>query len=413
MRCTGASRMAGKTRQLTGRVADRVASVAAGEKGLTIEEVTKKETSDGVEARSVSARIRTVEDLLAHIDADMEQFEIAASEATKWEGLTADKATGKPVVTELHRVHVRLRPRQAGVREAVEAMIAGAATSGRIGVPKCKRRRVSVDRLWQILVVADTHFAKYAWHRTSGGGDYDIDHADSLVRGAGDQLLDAGDKQRPSRRTIAFLGDLFHYDTPDAKTTRGTQLERDGRLEKMIETGSAALTHLVERSAETCQTDVVVVPGNHDETMTAWFRLLLATHFRRDKRVQIHDAYTHRQYLEHAGNLVGFAHGDKARNRLPSLMALEMPDAWSRCRYREVHTGHLHKQAAKVRRVIDTDGIDTVDGVVVRIAPALCPPDDWHSQEGYIGSRQAMETWFYSSGGGLAGMLVAGGGRAA
>jgi hypothetical protein len=89
-----------------------------------------------------------------------------------------------------------------------------------------------------------------------------------------------------------------------------------------------------------------------------------------------------------------------------------VPDAWSRCRYREFHTGHLHKQAARMRRVIDTDGIDTVDGVVVRIAPALCPPDDWHSQEGYLGSRQAMETWFYAPGGGLAGMLVAGAARA-
>jgi hypothetical protein len=86
---------------------------------------------------------------------------------------------------------------------------------------------------------------------------------------------------------------------------------------------------------------------------------------------------------------------------------LEVPAAWSRCRYREIHTGHLHKQAARMRRVVDTDGIDTVDGVVVRIAPAICPPDDWHSQEGYIGSRQAMETWFYDAAGGLAGMLVA------
>lgn len=395
-------------------VTAKLATSIKADKGLTIEEVTKKDTEDGVEARSVSARIRTVDDLLRHIKADMERFEVATSEATKWEGLTADKATGEPVVTELHRVHVRLRPRQGpGVREAVEAMIAGAAKSGRIGKPKAKARGSRREGVWQVLVVADPHFGKYAWSKTTGGDDYDLDHADRLVRAAGMGLIDAGDRQEPVRRTIAFLGDVFHYDTPDAKTTRGTQLERDGRLEKMIETGSAASVSLIERSSETCPTDVVCVPGNHDETMTAWFRLLLATHFNADKRVAVHQHYTHRQYLEHTGNLVGFTHGDKARNRLPALMALEVPDAWSRCRYREIHTAHLHKQAAKFRRVIDADGIDTVDGVVVRIAPALCPPDDWHSQEGYIGSRQAMETWFYAPGGGLAGMLVAGGVRAA
>ena len=52
---------------------------------------------------------------------------------------------------------------------------------------------------------------------------------------------------------------------------------------------------------------------------------------------------------------------------------------------------------------------NSATAVVVRTAPALCPPDDWHSQEGFIGSRQAMESWFYRSGGGLAGMLVADG----
>jgi len=370
------------------------------------EQVTQTSSGDALEARSTSRKIKTVEDLLRHIQADMEKYEVAASEATKWE--CGDGSGG---TIELHRVFVRLKPRGGpGVEQAVVAMIAGAASAGRIGKKTSKplKRR---DGPWQVLVVADTHFGKYAWSKTTGGDDYDLDHADRLVRTAGLQLLDAGDLQKPSRRTVAFLGDLFHYDTPDVKTTRGTQLERDGRLEKMIEVGASALTGLVERSAETCQTDVVCIPGNHDETMTAWFRMLIATHFRKHRRVDVHQAFTHRQYLSHEGNLLGFAHGDKAFNRLASLMALEVPDLWSKCRYREWHTGHLHKQAAKVRRVIDSDGCDTVDGVILRRAPAINPPDDWHAQEGYIGSRQAMETWFYRPGGGLAGMLVAGGGR--
>lgn len=388
-------------------VGAEIAANIGGDKGLTIEEVTKKDTADGLEARSVSTRIRTVDDLLKHIDADLTKFEVAASEATKWEGLTANRDTGEPVVTELHRVFVRLRPKAGpSVAEAVEAMIAGVAAAGKIGKRRAKPLKKR-EGPWQVLVVADTHFAKYAWSKTTGDKDYDLDHADRLVRAAGERLIDAGDLQRPSRRTIAFLGDLFHYDTPDAKTTRGTQLERDGRLEKMIEVGSDSLAGLVHRSAETCQTDVVAVPGNHDETMTAWFRRLLSVEFQKHRRVTVHNAYTHRQYLDYQGNLLGFAHGDKAWNRLASLMALEVPDAWSRCRYREWHTGHLHKQAAKMRRVIDSDGLDTVDGVIIRRAPAICPPDDWHAQEGYLGSRQAMETWFYQPGGGLAGMLVA------
>lgn len=405
--------MAASKREVVAEIAAGVAA-SSGKAGLTIEEVTKKDTADGVEARSVSARIRTVEDLLRHIEADLVNFEVAASEATKWEGLTADRATGKPVVTELHRVFVRLRPKSGpGVREAVEAMIAGAAKSKAIGRRPAKAHRRQREGVWQVLVVADPHFGKYAWSRTTGQQDYDLDHADRLVRQAGERLLEAGDRQEPARRTLAYLGDLFHYDTPDAKTTRGTQLERDGRLEKMIEVGAAALTHLVERSAETCRTDVVAVPGNHDETMTAWFRLLLATHFADDRRVTVHNNFTHRQYLEHDGNLLGFAHGDKAWNKLAGLMAIERPEAWSRCPYREWHTGHLHKQASRTRSVVDSDGVDTIQAVVIRRSPALCPADDWHAREGFLGSRQAMETWFYAPGGGLAGMLVAGANREA
>ena len=385
-------------------------AAAASKPAPDAEQVSERREGADLEYRSTSKTIRTVEDLLAHIEADMARFEVAASEATKWEVASIDRESGKPVVTVLHRVFVRLRPRGGpAVAELVAAMIAGAAAAGSIGRPKARPQKARSGP-WQVLVVADPHFAKYAWHKTTGGDDYDIDHADRLVRSAGLGLLEAGDAHRPGRRTIAFLGDLFHYDTPSATTTRGTQLERDGRLERMIETGSAALIALVERSAETAPTDCVIVPGNHDETMTAWFRLLLRTHFARDRRVKIHNVYTHRQDLEHDGNLLGFCHGDKAKAKLPSLMTLEARESWARCRYREIHTGHLHKQAAKIRRVIDSDGIDTVDGVVVRTAPALCPPDDWHSQEGFIGSRQAMESWFYRAGGGLAGMLVADGG---
>ena len=400
--------MAEQARGLKHAVAESVAASAT-KPAPDAEQVTERREGADLEYRSTSKKIRTVEDLLAHIGADMNRFEIAQSEATKWEVVTKD-ADDRPEVSVLHRVFVRLRPRGGpAVAEIVAAMIAGAAAAGSIGRPKAKATKAKPGP-WQVLVVADTHFAKYAWHKTTGGDDYDIDHADRLVRSAGLGLLEAGDAHRPGRRTIAFLGDLFHYDTPSATTTRGTQLERDGRLERMVETGSAALVALVERSAETAPTDCVIVPGNHDETMTAWFRLLLRTHFAKDRRVVVHDVYTHRQYLEHQGNLLGFAHGDKAKAKLPALMTLEAREAWARCRYREIHTGHLHKQAARIRRVIDSDGIDTVDGVVVRTAPSLCPPDDWHSQEGWIGSRQAMETWFYRAGGGLAGMLVADGG---
>ena len=80
---------------------------------IDAEQVTERREGEVIEARSTSRRIKTVEDLLAHIEADLSRFEVAASEATKWEVATAGD-DGQPTVTELHRVWVRLKPKEIG-----------------------------------------------------------------------------------------------------------------------------------------------------------------------------------------------------------------------------------------------------------------------------------------------------------
>lgn len=253
-----------------------------------------------------------------------------------------------------------------------------------------------------MLVVADPHFGKYGWHRTAGQ-DYDLDIAARLVAEASAELLDRAAGYAPTRLTVAHLGDLFHYDTPQGTTTKGTPLERDGRLQKMISVGTDTLLGVVEAAAKIAPTDTLVVNGNHDETLTWAYHRVLQERFRGSDRVRVEDGYTPRKYLSHGGNLLGFCHGHKAKRKLPQLMALEAAQQWAACPYREVHTGHLHHQAAEWSKPIDT-----IDGVLVRVAPALCPPDDYHAVEGYVGSRQAMELFVYGYNGGLSAMHVAG-----
>jgi len=388
---------------VTPRLADRVAArLPPPEPARDAEQVTQRTDGDVVEARSTSRTIRTVEDLLAHIEADMTRYEVAASEATKWEAMSADRQTGQPIVTELFRVFVRLKPRPGpGVRECVEAMIE--AAKGEIRKPiKPKAKPVKSRDRWAVLVVADPHFGKYAWRRTAGA-DYDLDIAGRLVREASAELLEVASRYKPGRLTVATLGDVYHYDTPGGTTTGGTPLERDGRLPKMLNDGTDSLLALVDAAAGVAPTDTLVVAGNHDETLTFAFQRILAERFRNDRRVKVDAEFTPRKYLTHGRNLLGFAHGHKAKRKLPQLMAIEAAQEWARCPYREIHTGHLHHQAAEWSRPIET-----FDGVLVRVAPALCPPDDYHAVEGFVGNRQAMELFIYDQAGGLAAMHVAG-----
>jgi hypothetical protein len=365
------------------------------------EQVTQRRDGDVLEARSTSRRIKTVEDLLRHIEADLERYEVAASEATKWECATAGD-DGEPIVTELHRVFVRLKPRGGPTtKEIVEAMIAGAA--GGIRRPAAKAVKAQKrDGLWQVLPVSDTHLGNYAWSQTTGAGDWDLSIAERVIGQAAGELLAVGDTHKPARRTIAFLGDLFHYDRAErAETSSGTPLERDGRLQKMIKVGADVLLGIVERSAATCQTDVVLVQGNHDEMLSWAFHRILIERFRNDRRVKIDERYTGRKYLTSGKTLLGFCHGHKAKRRLPQLMALEAAEEWARCPYREWHTGHYHSSAAEWSRPIET-----LDGVLTRVSPSLCAPDDWHASHGFLNTRQCMETFLYAAEGGLTAMHV-------
>lgn len=357
------------------------------------EQVTQRQDGDVLEARSTSRRIKTVEDLLAHIEADMTRFEIAQSEATKWE--TGDGEGGS---IELHRVFVRLKPRGGPTtHEVVEAMIAAAKKELR-GIPKrVYRKPAKRDGLWSVVVMSDLHMGSRSWRHTTGA-DYDLNIASAVVAKASANLIDRGNALGVVRRSIVLAGDTMHFDTVSGTTTSGTYLDRDSRLQKAIDTASAAIFRAVEHSAETAATDVLIVPGNHDSALSFALQKILIERYRNDPRVKVNGEFTSRKYLTHGGNLIGVTHGDKAKKKLAGIMALEASSLWSKCRHREWHVGHLHHQAAE---------ISTIDGVIVRTHPTIVPPDAWHVESGFIGSERAMQGFIYSPEGGLAELHMA------
>ena len=358
------------------------------------EQVSVLEQDGTKEARSVSRTIRTVEDLLRHIEADMDRYEVAASEATKWECATA--GDDGPEVTELFRVFVRLKPKGGPTtREVVEAMIAAACKN--IRQPKTSKHKQAKGDLWSIVVMSDLHMGSRSWRHTTGA-DYDLSIASKLIADASSRLIAKSDKLKPVRRSIVLAGDTLHFDTVSGTTTGGTYLDRDSRLQKTIDTAAAAIFGVVEMSAETVQTDVLIVPGNHDSALSFALQKILIERYRNDRRVTVNGEFTSRKYMTFGGNLIGVTHGDKAKKRLPGIMALEASELWSKCRHREWHVGHLHHQAAE---------ISTVDGVLIRTHPTIVPPDAWHVESGFVGAERAMQGFVYSKHGGLAEMHMA------
>ena len=357
--------------------------------------VDVQDNGDALTIRAAGTRIKTLDDLLAHVKADLTTFEVDKPTFRKNEQVVRDH-TGKLNLVEYFHVSCTLK-RKAGPSavEQVEAMVAGAFAGRKIHTAKLVNTAKLQPDTMQAIVIADPHIAKHAWGRETGHGDYDIPISVKLLREAATEQITYGNAHGIGKRYLFLLGDVLHYDTPNGSTTGGTALERDGRVEKMLEEATRALFDIIEHSAQTHPTEVVMVGGNHDALLSVALRHILFAYFRNDKRVSIEMGATTRKYLTWGKCLIGLTHGDKAQKSLGELMAVEARKEWGDALLRDIHHGHRHSEAM----------VTTKGGVTIRQHPALCPPDGWHAAEGYVGAPRGLDSYFYHKDGYLRGTL--------
>ena len=286
---------------------------------------------------------------------------------------------------------MKLRPKAGpSIQEQVRAIIDGAFANRR--PISATRTKPESSHLLQGVVIADPHISKLAWADSTGAESYDTGKAIATLREGATALLAAGRDRGIGVRHFWLLGDYFHHDGQGA-TTKGTALDYDTRVQKMLKRGSEVLCDLIAASAESIPTRVVLIPGNHDRTLTWALQRILVAEFRRHGNVEIDDSSTTTKYVRHGKVLIGLDHGDRGKKRLAEVMAAQCAVEWGQTTYREMHTGHLHAKAA----------IETFGGVTVRTHGAICPPDQWHADEKFSISPRLMEAFVYHSGGALVG----------
>lgn len=355
--------------------------------------VDVKDDGTMLHVTAIGSEVKTLDELVARAKIDLTKYEVDKPETSMHETTIRDPE-GKVRKVQNFRIVARFRLKAGpSTKEQVEALIAGAFAK-RSG-PKVKPHRSSKHLdVMQAIVIADPHIGKYAHGEETGWANYDVNTATRLLRESSEELLAWGEREGVGRRAIWMLGDIAHYDTPHGSTTKGTPLDRDGRVDKMIREASSVLTGIVEASAKLGQTDVVMVQGNHDFLMSLAFRHILSAYFRHDQRVTIDERSTTRKYVTHGKCLFGLTHGDKATKRLGELMSIEAREDWGRSTLKEIHHGHLHSEASTT----------TISGVTIRQHPALTAADGWHAQEGFVGAPRAMHSYTYHSDGFLVGM---------
>lgn len=233
------------------------------------------------------------------------------------------------------------------------------------------------------VAIMDVHLAKLAHSGETGWKNYDSKIAAADYRTASESLIARAPKG--TEKIIYVLGnDQFNADNESNQTTSGTPQDCDGRIHKVFRLGCELSCDAIEKAACIAPVHVVVVPGNHDH-LTSWFMgEFLRGWFRHNKHVTIDNAPFSRKYVHYGVNLIGYCHGDKGHElkTLPNLMPVEMRHVWQQIKFAEWHVGHFH--SLKTHEIA---------GTVIRTLSALCPPDKWHADNGYVGSRQGAQAF--------------------
>ena len=224
---------------------------------------------------------------------------------------------------------------------------------------------------------ADPHFGMFAW-RGDTGQNWDLKLSVSAVLTTFQRVV-----ARTPRSTKALLligGDILHANDQQERTRSGHQLDVDGRFPKVAdmaaETAAVNVSLLLTHHDEV---EVIILPGNHDETSFYAITMFLRAWFRNEPRVRIDRSPNPIRYREYGQNMLGMTHGHMAKpQRLPMMMAVDEREMWGRTKFKYGHTFHVHHSSKDV----DEDGT-----VIVETHRVIAPGDAWHYAMGYRSGR--------------------------
>jgi hypothetical protein len=232
----------------------------------------------------------------------------------------------------------------------------------------------------------DVHFGKLAWPKETGHEPYDVHIAQAMYVRALDSLIERTRGYKFDEIVYVVGNDIMNSDNAENQTTKGTVVTTDVRYHKTFKTVRFTVQACIEKLRKLAPVKVIIVPGNHDQLASWHLGDSLECWFHNYTDVIIENQPRYRKYHQFGKVMLGFTHGDKGdRKDYPLLMATEMSEMFGTTKFREMHTGHTH-----------TTKLDEQMGVRVRVLPALCPPDDWHSENGYVGNLRNAEAYIWN-----------------
>ncbi len=239
-----------------------------------------------------------------------------------------------------------------------------------------------------VFGTSDLHFG--------GSGTTLRDQREQLKRAVEETMLRA--EPYELKEVYIIVGsDALDMDGFNNTTTRGTPRQLTAHWHEVFKEASLAYIELILSLSKRCVVRVVVIPGNHDETLSLVLGDVLEARFTDNPNVRIHnEADSSRKVLRYGSNLLTFWHGHAGKAKeLPLYVASCNSKEWSETTHRFFFSGHIHKLSAT---------IDDYYKNYMVVFPTLRKPDSWHRENAYL-SNMALQTWILRKSGGWANII--------
>jgi hypothetical protein len=230
-----------------------------------------------------------------------------------------------------------------------------------------------------VIPVGDPHFGLYVWAQECGA-DFDTDIARKLSIAAADRLI--ASVPHCSIGILLLLGDITHAnDQTNATPGHKHQLDVDSRFVRVLAITIETWRHIILRMKQKFGKVIgKLLPGNHDPQAVWALAYTLHAYFSNDPDVQIDLGPSKYWYYLFGSVLIGSTHGDTVKpERLPSIMAADMPQEWGQAKHRYWYTGHIHSKNAMEFPGVQWESFRT-----------LAPADSYAHTYGYRSGRDMV-----------------------
>ena len=350
--------------------------------------INRDQTDKTYNLETLSPRIRTVDEALAKAEIDLGQWEVERAIVNSWE-VGAKGPNGNILVTPLWQVKVWLKVKASWSVDEFRQLL---REDFKALKPSYRKPKVAAttNEVVGVLCIFDHHFGKLAWEEESGS-NYDLKIAQERYIAASNDLLGRFKKEKPERIVYVVGNDFLHVDQGRTNsTTKGTQVDTDGRWQKAYRVGLQCAIRTADLARTIAPVDIVCVSGNHDAEKLFCLGEALRCRYEDCEDVTVDNSANEFSYYRYGVNLIGFTHGDglndAKKKQLANKMAVDCPVDWSETKCREWFLGHLHRERETVWEHRQSD---SVQKVTIRECPALCGSDAWHTKNMYMSSLGA------------------------